>query len=314
MCVSLSQERIGSEYKCRRRGVGVYGWKKEVEEERIKESQQNKEHLSWQKPTGATIQTRLSVSVCVSCLSLLFIMYVGANMFIWLHFGSGHWSSIPWKITGRSLCGHLAPAFQRERNNNCLCDIFHMHSVTLCSFFVWLFCASSGMLEVEPEGRRREREKRVKESEWETGKSESRSWVSAESQQLRKQWIKFGSGRASVSWGERRAAEGERMDGWMWREKKGESEALGRATQSRLQMCRQQQCGCFGPHQAALGVSPAHVPTPPVNHPSQASGNTAATKPLRLDPQNGLASDRQTPMSPLCRIIPVIVSLAAYAR
>lgn len=159
-----------------------------------------------------------------------------------------------------------------------------------------------------------EREKRVKESEWETGKSESRSWVSAESRQLRKQWIKFGLGRASVSWGERRAAEGERMDGWMWREKKGESEALGRATQSRLQMCRQQQCGCFGPHQAALGVSPAHVPTPPVNHPSQASGNTAATKPLRPDPQNGLASDRQTPMSPLCRIIPVIVSLPAYAR
>lgn len=64
MCVSLSQERIGGEYKCRRRGVGVYGWKKEVEEEKIKESQQNKEHLSWQKPTGATIQTRLSVSVC----------------------------------------------------------------------------------------------------------------------------------------------------------------------------------------------------------------------------------------------------------
>jgi len=106
------------------------------------------------------------------------------------------------------------------------------------------------------------------------------------------------------------------MDGWMWmwRGKKGGSEALGRATESRLQMCRQQQCGCFGPHQAALGVSPAHVPTPPVNQPSQASGCTTATKPLRPDPQNGLASDRRTPMSPLCRVTPVIVSLTAYMR
>ncbi|KAK9529461.1 hypothetical protein VZT92_013550 [Zoarces viviparus] len=58
-------------------------------------------------------------------------------------------------------------------------------------------------------------------------------------------------------------------------------------------MCRQQQCGCFGPHQAALGVSPAHVPTPPVNQPSQASGSTAATKTLRPDPQNG-PGQRQT--------------------
>ena len=66
------------------------------------------------------------------------------------------------------------------------------------------------------------------------------------------------------------------MDACMW--KKGGSEALSRATQSRLQMCRQQQCGCFGPHQAALGVSRAHVPTPPVNQSSQASGSTAATK------------------------------------
>ncbi|KAE8298032.1 hypothetical protein D5F01_LYC02519 [Larimichthys crocea] len=96
------------------------------------------------------------------------------------------------------------------------------------------------------------------------------------------------------------------MDGWMWmwRGKKGGSEALGRATQSRLQMCRQQQCGCFGPHQAALGVSPAHVPTLPVNQPSQASGSTAATKPLRPDPQNRPASDRRTPTSPLCRVKP----------
>ncbi|KAK1901013.1 hypothetical protein KUDE01_003985, partial [Dissostichus eleginoides] len=101
------------------------------------------------------------------------------------------------------------------------------------------------------------------------------------------------------------------MDGWMWmwRGKKGGIEALGRATQSRLQMCRQQQCGCFGPHQAALGVSPAHVPTPPVNQPSQASGSTAATKTLHPDPQNRLASDRRTPTSPLCRVRPVIVSL-----
>ncbi|CAB1436485.1 unnamed protein product [Pleuronectes platessa] len=112
------------------------------------------------------------------------------------------------------------------------------------------------------------------------------------------------------------AAEARGMDGWMWmwRGKKGGIEALGRATQSRLQMCRQQQCGCFGPHQAALGVSPAYVPTPPVNQPSQASGSTAAAKTLRPDPQNGLASDRRTPTSPLRRITPVIVSLAAYMR
>lgn len=214
MCVSLSQERIGGEYKCRRRGVGVYGWKKEVEEERIKESQQNKEHLSWQKPTGATIQTRPSVSVCVSCLSLLFIMYVGANMFIWLHFGSGHWSSIPWKITGRSLCGHLAPAFQRERNNNCLCDIFHMHSVTLCSFFVWLFCASSGMLEVEREGRRR-REREKGKGKWVGDRTKwepilSFSGESAATQTVDKVWVGEGEcelGRAPSSWG--------RKDGWM---------------------------------------------------------------------------------------------------
>lgn len=104
------------------------------------------------------------------------------------------------------------------------------------------------------------------------------------------------------------------MDGWMWRGKKGGSEALGRATQSRLQMCRQQQCGCFGPHQAALGVSPAHVPAPPVNQPNQASGSTAATKPLRPDPHNRMASDRRTPTSPLCQVKPVIVSLIAYLR
>lgn len=104
------------------------------------------------------------------------------------------------------------------------------------------------------------------------------------------------------------------MDGWMWRGKKGGSEALGRATQSRLQMCRQQQCGCFGPHQAALGVSPAHVPAPPVNQPNQASGSTAATKPLRPDPQNRMASDRRTPTSPLCQVKPVIVSLIACLR
>ena len=57
-------------------------------------------------------------------------------------------------------------------------------------------------------------------------------------------------------------------------------------------MCRQ-QCGCFGPHQAALGVSSAHVPTQPVNQPSQASGSTAATKPLRPDPQKQ-TGQRQT--------------------
>lgn len=114
--------------------------------------------------------------------------------------------------------------------------------------------------------------------------------------------------------GGRRSSWGRGMDGWMWRGKKGGSEALGRATQSRLQMCRQQQCGCFGPHQAALGVSPAHVPAPPVNQPNQASGSTAATKPLRPDPQNTLASDRRTPTSPLCRVKPVIVSLTAYTR
>lgn len=89
------------------------------------------------------------------------------------------------------------------------------------------------------------------------------------------------------------------MDGWMWMRsgKKGGRQALGRATQSRLQMCRQQQCGCFGPHQAALGVSPAHVPTLPVNQPSQASGSTTATKPIHPDPQNRPASDRQTPVT-----------------
>lgn len=114
--------------------------------------------------------------------------------------------------------------------------------------------------------------------------------------------------------GGRRSSWGRGMDGWMWRGKKGGSEALGRATQSRLQMCRQQQCGCFGPHQAALGVSPAHVPALPVNQPNQASGSTAATKPLRPDPQNTLASDRRTPTSPLCRVKPVIVSLTAYTR
>lgn len=77
-------------------------------------------------------------------------------------------------------------------------------------------------------------------------------------------------------------------------------EALGRATQSRLQMWRQQQCGCFGPHQAALGVSPAHVPAPPVNQPQQPSGSKlqarggpAATKPLRPDPQKQ-SCQRQT--------------------
>lgn len=49
-------------------------------------------------------------------------------------------------------------------------------------------------------------------------------------------------------------------DGWMCRGMEGGSEALSRAAQSRLQMCRQQRCGCFGPHQAALGVSQANVP------------------------------------------------------
>lgn len=96
------------------------------------------------------------------------------------------------------------------------------------------------------------------------------------------------------------------MDGWMrgrGRGREGGSEgreALGRATQSRLQMWRQQQCGCFGPHQAALGVSPAHVPAPPVNQPEQASGSKlqarggpAATKPLRPDPQKQ-SCQRQT--------------------
>lgn len=102
-------------------------------------------------------------------------------------------------------------------------------------------------------------------------------------------------------------------EGWM--DGRGEggregAEALGRATQSRLQMCRQQQCGCFGPHQAALGVSPAHVPAPPVNQPKQASGGPAATKPLRPDPQNRAASDRRTPTSPLRRVKPVIASFA----
>lgn len=83
----------------------------------------------------------------------------------------------------------------------------------------------------------------------------------------------------------------------MWKE--GGNEALlSRATQSRLQMCRQQSSGCVGPHQAALGVSPTHVPTPPVNQPSQASGSTAATKTLRPDPLNRLSTDKQTPMSP----------------
>lgn len=92
----------------------------------------------------------------------------------------------------------------------------------------------------------------------------------------------------------------------------GGREALGRATQSRLQMCRQQQSGCFGPHQAALGVSPAHVPTPPVNQSSQASGSTAATKPLRPDPLNGPTSDRRTPLSPLRYVRSVTVSVSAW--
>lgn len=90
-----------------------------------------------------------------------------------------------------------------------------------------------------------------------------------------------GGGRSERARGRKtqqlRRKEGER-DGWMDEgEREGGrsegGEALGRATQSRLQMWRQQQCGCFGPHQAALGVSPAHVPAPPVNQPEQASGS-----------------------------------------
>ncbi len=84
--------------------------------------------------------------------------------------GSGAWSS---KITGGSPCEHLGSVLQRESNNNPLYDVFHMLPMTLSHFFLTILsfirCAGSWARRRE----KREKETRVKESEWERGKSES---------------------------------------------------------------------------------------------------------------------------------------------
>ena len=134
--------------------------------------QLNKEHLSWQQLTRATIKTRLCVTKAsmwgIMFIALLFIMYVRVNVFIWPLLGSGARSSIPWKITGGSPCEHLGSGCQRERNNNSLWCLPH----ALCDAF--FFRPSSDVLEAGQEmGEKRKKETRAKESEWERGKSES---------------------------------------------------------------------------------------------------------------------------------------------
>lgn len=63
----------------------------------------------------------------------------------------------------------------------------------------------------------------------------------------------------------------------------------------------------FWPPPSCSGSIPGTCPCK--SGPNQAPGSTAATKPLRLDPQTRLASDRRTPTGPLRRRRSVIDSL-----
>lgn len=125
--------------------------------------QQNKEHLSWQHLTGATINTRLRVRerAGIMFITLLFIICMSEPICLYDRSLAPEHDPLfnPWMITAVSPSEHLGSSFQRERNNNPLYDVFHMRSMMRTCFFYFYYsvlhrmCWRSGKKEREEKKR-----------------------------------------------------------------------------------------------------------------------------------------------------------------